>query len=301
MNLDPALYTIGEHNFTAPALGAGLYIVPTPIGNLRDITVRALEVLAGANVIACEDTRTSAVLLRRYGIDRPRVSYNEHNADTRGPDLLRQICEGAAVALVSDAGTPLVSDPGARLVAEALAEGLPVIPLPGASAPLTALMASGFVGSGDSLSDDFRFCGFLPPKQKARRERLTAMAKSDAVTLYFESPSRLLATLGDMDVVLGADRQIVVARELTKMHETFHRGTASTLVAEFSALDRVRGEIVIIISPQVADEMSDENVDELLRQALQTARTKQAAKQVADVTGRSTTVLYERALALQSK
>ncbi|MEM9734431.1 MAG: 16S rRNA (cytidine(1402)-2'-O)-methyltransferase [Pseudomonadota bacterium] len=293
-------FTIGDHAFTAPELAAGLYVVPTPIGNLLDMTLRALDVLAAADVIACEDTRTTAVLLRRYGIDRPRVSYNEHNADTRGPDLLRQISEGSAIALVSDAGTPLVSDPGARLVVQALEEKLAVIPLPGASAPLTALMASGFVGRGEGQADDFRFCGFLPPKQKARRERLEALADSDAITLYFESPARLLATLADMATALGPDRAIVVAREITKMHETFHRGCAESLLAEFAAMDRVRGEIVIAIAPATTPTLTDEAVDDMLKNALQSARTKQAAKQVAEATGRSAKALYERALALKS-
>ncbi|MEL6503052.1 MAG: 16S rRNA (cytidine(1402)-2'-O)-methyltransferase [Pseudomonadota bacterium] len=293
-------FTIGDHVYHAPVLEPGLYVVPTPIGNLRDITLRALDVLSSADVIACEDTRTTAILLRRYGIDRPRVSYNEHNADTRGPDLLRQISEGAAVALVSDAGTPLVSDPGARLVARVVSEGHRVIPLPGASAPVTALMASGFVGSGDGLSDDFRFCGFLPSKQKARRERLEALAQSDATTLYFESPSRLLAALEDMGHVFGPDRAIVVARELTKMHETFHRGNAESLKVEFAAMDRVRGEIVIAVSAASAKALTDKDVDAMLKQALQSAKTKQAAKQVAQATGRSAKALYERALALKT-
>jgi len=286
-------YTIGSHVFDTPALPPGLYVVATPIGNLRDITVRALETLAGCDVIACEDTRSSGVLLSRYGIDKPKVSYTEHNADTRGPDLLRQIGEGRAVCLISDAGTPLISDPGQRLVREAVSEGLSVVPLPGASAPLAALMAAGVT------TDGFLFAGFVPTKAKARLNWLRAYVGCEQTVAFFESPQRLLASLKAMEEVFGADRQAVVARELTKLHETFHRGALEDLVAEFSNLDRVRGEIVILIAPQTAANVDEIDPEPLLLEALATMRTKDAVNHVATVTGLPKQALYARALALQ--
>lgn len=287
-----ASYTIGSQTLDAPPLPAGLYVVATPIGNLGDITIRALEVLAAANVVACEDTRTSGVLLQRYGISTTKVSYTEHNADTRGPDLLRQIGEGKAVALISDAGTPLVSDPGSRLVAEAVTQGVTVVPLPGAAAPIAALVGSGLADG------DFTFCGFLPPKAKARGERLQALATEPATLIFFESPNRVLATLDAMTNIFG-HRPLCVARELTKLHETFHRGSASDVHAELAAMDRIRGEIVIVVSGAQATEMDDAAVDAALKDALQTLGTKQAAAQVAAVSGRPKAALYARALELK--
>ena len=249
--------------------------------------------LAGADVVACEDTRTTGVLLQRYGIGTDKVSYTEHNADNRGPDLLRQIGEGRAVALVSDAGTPLVSDPGSRLVAQAVEAGLVVVPIPGAAAPVSALVGSG-------LSDgDFRFCGFLPSKAKARADRLGALAHDEATLLFFESPARIVDSLAAMAEAFG-DRPATVAREMTKLHETFHRGTLSALQTEFAALERVRGEIVVVVSGAQADIMSDIDVDATLLAALATMRTKDAAAHVAKLTGRSKSDLYARALELQA-
>jgi len=288
----PNTFTIREHTFTAPDQPAGLYCVATPIGNLGDITIRALEVLAGCDVIACEDTRTTGVLLKRYGIDRPKLSYNEHNADGRGPQLLRRITDGEAIALVSDAGTPLVSDPGSRLVAEAIAQSLPVIPLPGASAPLAALVGSGLV------PDDFRFCGFLPSKARARKSRLEAVGSVETTLLFFESPARLLGSLKTMAEVFGEDRRAVVARELTKMHENFCRGTLAELHDEFEALERIRGEIVIVVNAGEAAPIETQEIDDMLAEALITMRTKDAARHVAERTGMSRQTLYRHALDL---
>ena len=276
-----------------PVLQPGLYVVATPIGNLRDITLRALETLAGCTVIACEDTRTTGILLKRYGIDRPKVSYNEHNATTRGPDLLRQIAQGAAVALVSDAGTPLVSDPGFRLVQEAAKQDLPVIPLPGASAPLAALVGSGLD------SDDFRFCGFLPNKAQARGEKLQSLAQESSTLVFFESPNRLKATLAAMQEAFGSDRDAAVARELTKMHESFYRGSLASLNEQFDAIDKVRGEIVIVVAGATQNPPTDQDVEEQLREALQTMKTKQAAAHVAATSGLSKQELYKQALRLK--
>ncbi len=288
-----ATFTIRAQTFTAPVLEPALYIVATPIGNLGDITLRALDVLAGADVIACEDTRTTGVLLSRYGIGTDKVSYTEHNADNRGPDLLRQIGEGRAVALVSDAGTPLVSDPGARLVAAAVDAGVVVVPIPGAAAPVSALVGSG-------LSDgDFRFCGFLPSKAKARADRLEVLSTDDATLVFFESPARIADSVAAMRDAFG-DRPATVAREMTKLHETFHRGTLSALQTEFASMERVRGEIVVVVSGAQADAMSDADVDAALQVALASMRTKDAAAHVADLTGRSKSDLYARALELKS-
>ena len=286
-------FSVRGNAFTAPAIEPGLYIVSTPIGNLGDITIRALEVLAACDVIACEDTRTSGVLLSKYGIDRPKVSYTEHNADRQGVSLLRQITEGASVALISDAGTPLVSDPGSRLVVQAVKQGLKIIPLPGASAPLAALTGSGLADGG------FRFAGFLPSKENARRRALKSLQQETVPVCYFESPSRLRACLNDMIAVFGEQRHVTIARELTKLHETFHRGTLASLKAEFDEMERIRGEIVIIVEAAPALEISEEETDKLLARALQTMKTKQAAKSVAAQTGKSQQELYKRLLTLK--
>ncbi|MGI9355726.1 MAG: 16S rRNA (cytidine(1402)-2'-O)-methyltransferase [Rhizobiaceae bacterium] len=283
-------FTIREHTFPAPDQPAGLYCVATPIGNLGDITIRALEVLAGCDVIACEDTRTTGVLLKRYGIGRPKISYNEHNANSRGPELLRRIAEGEAVALVSDAGTPLVSDPGSRLVSEAVTQNLPVIPLPGASAPMAALVGSALP------TDGFRFCGFLPSKAAARKSRIQELCHADATLLFFESPARLLGTLKVMADIFGADRLAVVAREMTKMHETFYRGTLAELLDELEALDRIRGEIVIVVKAGEAAQIEAKDIDAMLIQALTTMKTKDAVRHVAERTGVSRQALYRQAL-----
>jgi 16S rRNA (cytidine1402-2'-O)-methyltransferase len=282
-------------SFAVPRLPAGLYIVSTPIGNLGDITLRGLETLAGCSVIACEDTRNSGILLKRYGVDRPKVSYTEHNADTRGPDLLRQIGEGASIALISDAGTPLVSDPGFRLVRQAADQGLPIIPLPGASAPLAALVASGLT------TDDFRFCGFLPNKTQARHRRLEELARETCTLVFFESPNRIGASLRAMSQVFGEGRPAVIGRELTKMHETFYRDTLENLGCQFEQMDKVRGEIVVVLEGARSVAPTQEDIDAQLRDALQTMKTKEAAAHVARTSGRSRQDLYKLALALKDE
>ena len=288
-------FQIKSLTISAPELPPGLYLVSTPIGNLSDITLRALETLAAANVIACEDTRTSGILLKRFGIDRPKISYNEHNAASRGPDLLRQIEEGASVALISDAGTPLVSDPGYRLVAEAVERNLSVIPIPGASAPLAALVASGLA------SDDFRFCGFLPSKAQARLQRLESLSQATSTLIFFESPNRITATLAAMGQAFGKDRPGVVARELTKMHETIYRGPIGTLIDQLDALDKVRGEIVIVIEGASDTELSAADIDLQLRTALKSMKTKDAASHVAKLSGLPKQELYRQALQIKDE
>lgn len=278
---------------TAPTLSPGLYLVSTPIGNLGDITVRALETLAGCELIACEDTRTSGVLLSRYGISKPKTSYNEHNADHKGAEILRLLEKGQAIALISDAGTPLVSDPGSRLVKAAIEAGIAIIPIPGASAPIAALVASGLPG------EQFLFAGFLPSKQGARLRRLAEFSHNNATLIFFESPKRLAASLNDMVATFGGERGGVVAREITKMHETFYRSNLAALAAEFATGTPPKGEIVVLIDAAAAAEHSEEDIDKLLVELLKETSTGNAAAQLAEKTGLSKRMLYQRALALK--
>jgi 16S rRNA (cytidine1402-2'-O)-methyltransferase len=227
------------------ALSPGLYLVATPIGNLDDITLRALDILKRADRIACEDTRQTQKLLNHYGIATPTISCHEHNERDRATELISKIQSGGAVAVVSDAGMPGISDPGGFLVKEAIAAGVPVIPVPGANAALSALIASGLPTA------EFHFIGFLPEKAGARRTRLEdlAAAPRDAAQtlIFYEAPHRILDTLGDLEFVWGPDLRIVVARELTKLHEEFLRGTVGDVRKELTKRDRVRGEFVLLI------------------------------------------------------
>jgi len=291
--LSSSTFTLRQHLFHAAPLEPGLYLVSTPIGNLGDMTIRGLETLAGCSVIACEDTRTSGVLLKRYGITTLRLSYTEHNANQRGPELLSRIENGEAVAVISDAGTPLISDPGFRLVEEAAKLDLAVVPVPGANAPLSALVGSGLP------TLDFRFIGFLPTKEKAKLTQLETLASASSTLVFFESPNRIVATLTAAAKVFGDDRPACVARELTKMHETFHRGTLADLVVEFSAMERVRGEIVWMVEGASPKEWDDASVDAFLIQALSDMKPGKAASQLSQVSGLSRQLLYKRALDLK--
>lgn len=267
----------------------GLYLVATPIGNLSDITLRALDVLSMADVIACEDTRVSGKLLSHYGMKKPLMVYNDHSDQAQRSKILGKINEGQIVALISDAGTPLVSDPGYKLVRECLDSGLHVTSLPGANAPLSALQLSGLP------SDAFCFLGFLPSKQGARQKLLQKWAGVDAALIAFESGGRLLKALEDIAEVLGA-RQVVVARELTKLHEDLKTGTAAELLALYDGPPK--GEIVLVIAPGDAAVLSEDEVDILLKEALKDNGTKEAAAHVAAQTGLSKKDLYQRALGL---
>lgn len=218
-----------------------LYIVGTPIGNLEDITVRAARILGEAGLIACEDTRQTHKLLEHLGIRKPTVSYHEHNEAERTADLIARLEQGETIALVSDAGTPLVSDPGYRLVREAAARGIPVVPVPGPSAAITALSASGLP------TDSFRFDGFLPAKPGQRRRALELLRDESATLVFYEAPHRIVATLEDIAAVMG-EREVVVARELTKIHEEFLRGSAGALAAELKSRTAVKGEITLLIA-----------------------------------------------------
>jgi len=288
-------YVLNGAETEAPALPAGLYVTATPIGNLGDVTVRALETLAAADLIACEDTRITSRLTNRYGIGTPLTAYHEHNAAKQRPKLLAEIAEGKAVALVSDAGTPLVSDPGYRLVAEAIEAGHQVVPIPGASAMLAGLAGAGLP------SDTFLFAGFLPPKSAARRTRLGELAGVPATLIFYEAPQRVAATLADMADVLGGNRQAVVARELTKMFETFRRGRLETLAEEFAAEPEPRGEVTILVGPPVPRPTDEAAIDAMLRERMASKSLTGAVAEVAAASGAPRSAVYRRALAIKAE
>jgi 16S rRNA (cytidine1402-2'-O)-methyltransferase len=265
--------------------------VATPIGNLGDITLRALDVLRAADVIACEDTRVTRRLLSAYGIDRRLVSYHDHNADRMRPALLKRIGDGESVALVSDAGTPLVSDPGYKLVQACVEAAIPVTALPGASSVLMALQLSGLP------TDRFLFAGFLPSKAGARRGAIAELAKTPATIVFFESARRLEETLADLaEAVPG--RQAAVARELTKLFEEVRRGEVGALARHYAEAGPPKGEVVIVLAPSVEEEAEAAEVDRALSRALQTMGTKEAAAAVAAATGWPKREVYARALAI---
>ncbi len=293
---DPSAYWIEGQRFAAPVPEAGLYLVATPIGNLGDITIRALQILAGSNRIACEDSRTTRRLLDRFGIETPMTPYHDHSPPAVRRRLIERLDGGEALALVSDAGTPLVSDPGHKLVEAAIAAGHKVIPIPGPSSPLAALSASGLPG------DAFFFAGFLPTKAAARKTRLQELARIPTTLIVLESPKRLAASLADMAAVLGGERRAAVCREMTKLHETFKRQSLATLAAHY-ADKAVKGEIVLVIGP-AADRgpaLSQADIDVLLAEALGHGSVRDAADQVAAATGLARRSLYQRALALARK
>lgn len=287
-------YMIGATAIAARPLEPALYLVATPIGNLADITLRALETLASADVLACEDTRVTRILLDRYGIRQKPVPYHEHNAAEAGPRLIAALAEGRSVALVSDAGTPLVSDPGFRLVGQALDAGLRVVPVPGPSAVLAALTASGLP------SDAFLFAGFLPVKDGQRRTRLEELKTVPATLIFFESPRRLADTLVAMADVFGGTRAAAVGRELTKTFEETRTGALAALAAEYASADTPKGEIVICVGPPLAQEdAAPEDVDRLLLSLAEEMPASKAAAEAARMTGGRKPDLYRRLLELR--
>ena len=271
-------------------LPPGLYIVATPIGNLSDVTVRATDVLARCDAIACEDTRVTGKLLRHLGISRPLWRYDDHSAAETRARLLDSMRE-RAVVLVSDAGTPLISDPGYKLVREAREAGIRVTSLPGPSAPVMALTLSGLP------SDRFLFAGFLPPKDKARREALDELGGVRATLVFFETAPRLTKALQAIAEALPG-REVAVARELTKMFEECRAGTADELAAHYEA-HPPKGEIVLLVGPPPERNAPEADPDELLREALETEKPSQAAARVAKATGLDRKALYARALELR--
>ena len=290
----PAGYFIAGTTFTAPPLAPGLYVVATPIGNLRDITVRALETLAAASVILCEDTRMSARLLDHYGIRARRIALHEHNERAKADEVVRRIAGGDAIALISDAGTPLLSDPGFPLIRAMAEAGQPVFPIPGASALLSALVIAGLP------TDAFAFHGFLPPKAGARANALKALRDSRETLVFYESPRRLDDTLAAMAEAWG-DRQAAVTLELTKRFERVHRGGLLALAAEFTGTE-TKGEAVIVVAgadaaaaPDAADwqaALGEAMADQPLRAAVDEVTKKYGLKRK-DV--------YDAALALKAQ
>ena len=289
-------YRVANTFVPARPLEQALYLVATPIGNLGDITLRALETLSGADVLACEDTRVTRVLLDRYGIVNRPYAYHEHNSDEVGPKLIAALEAGKSVALVSDAGTPLVSDPGYRLGQMAIEAGYKVVPIPGASAPRAARVGSG------RPSDAFMFAGFLPVKDKGRRDRLAEVSNIPATLMFFESPHRIGATVAAAAEVLGKNRRACVCRELTKTFEEFRRGTLEELAAYYDDERTVKGEIVLLIAPPDAPEAPGEiEVDALLRQLSANMPTAKAAAEAARVTGLARKDLYQRLLDMKEE
>ncbi|MEI7608296.1 MAG: 16S rRNA (cytidine(1402)-2'-O)-methyltransferase [Rhodospirillaceae bacterium] len=272
----------------------GLYLVATPIGNTGDITLRALELLKGADLVACEDTRVTAKLLTRFGISAHTVPYHEHNAATMRPKLLERVRQGQVVVLVSDAGTPLISDPGYKLVREAVESGLAVTAAPGASALLTALQLSGLP------TDRFLFLGFLPNKTVARRAALEEVAGLGATLVCYESAQRLAALLADAAAVLGG-RSAAVARELTKLFEEVRRGGLAELAAHYAEAGPPKGEVVVVIGPPAdsdAESLDEAGLDAALRHALVTSSLRDAVASVARLSGQPRKAVYARALVL---
>ena len=275
-----------------------LYLVATPIGNLEDITLRALRVLKEADLIACEDTRHTRRLLLHYDISRPTISYHEHNERERTPELIERLQSGVSIALVSDAGTPLVSDPGYSLVSEAILQGLDVVPIPGPSALVTAIAASGLPTA------EFTFGGFLPPRRAARRARLVEIATLKSTVIFYEAPHRIKETLTDAFELLG-DRQAVVARELTKLHEQFLRGPISEITRQMTE-GAARGEMVLLIGPPLDDNQarsgSTNSVSEEIQRLMfaEGIDQKSALKRIARARGITRSEVYRLMLADRS-
>jgi len=291
-NQKPRYFRAFGQDIAARPASPGLYLVATPIGNLGDVTIRALETLAAVEVVACEDSRVTHRLFERYGIQTPLIPYHDHNAATARPKILARLEAGAAVALVSDAGTPLVSDPGFKLVRAARAAGYAVTALPGASAVLAALAVAGLP------TDRFFFEGFLPPREAARRARIDELAAIPATLVLFETGPRIGAMLGDLAAAFGT-RAAAVCRELTKLHEEVRRGEVVELAQHYAQGAETRGEFVVVIEPPAeAAAVAEADLDAMLRHALTTTSLKHAVEAVAAATGQKRRLVYQRALAL---
>lgn len=273
----------------------GLYLVATPIGNAADITLRALALLNRADLVACEDSRVTGPLLKRYGIGTPLFPYHEHNAAKVRPQLLQKLQAGAVVALVSDAGTPLINDPGYKLVRECIAAGVMVTALPGASAVLTGLSLSGLP------SDRFLYAGFPPSKESARQKWLAELKGIAATLVFLESPQRLPESLAAMAAVLGPQREAAVARELTKKFEEVRRGTLADLAAHYAEHGPPKGEVTLVVGPPPEDaaELTADDLDTALREAMARLPLRQAVDEVATVLNLARKPVYARALDLK--
>lgn len=285
-------FVVAGQPITVEPIAPGLHIVATPIGNLADISLRALATLAAADLLYCEDTRVTRKLLDRYGINQTLRPYHEHNARGMRPLILDQLRAGARLALVSDAGTPLISDPGYRLVRAAISEGLAVHAVPGPSALVMALALSGLP------TDRFTFAGFLPAKAHARRSALAQLRGHGTTLVLFETAPRILAALADIAEALG-DPPVAIARELTKLHEEVLRGRASEVAEAIQARGGIKGEITVVVGPPVAAAVADADIDEALADALGDMTPAKAASAVAKRFDRPKSDIYRRALAIR--
>lgn len=292
---DLSEFFIAGQRLAAPPLAPGLYVVATPIGNLRDITIRALETLSAAALILCEDTRMSARLLDHYGIRTQRKSLHEHNEHARVAEIAQRIADGQAIALISDAGTPLLSDPGFPLVRALREADLPVFAVPGASALLAGLAIAGLP------TDAFGFVGFLPVKAGAKTAALTALKSRPDTLVFYESPRRIAPTLAAMAEVLGPDREAVVALELTKRFERSFRGPLSDLAGRFAAEDETKGEIVILVAgADKSAPVDDADWQAALAEALETAPLRIAVDAITEKFSLKRKQVYDAALALKA-
>ncbi len=271
----------------------GFYLVATPIGNLRDITFRALDVLSSVDLIICEDTRVTGKLMSAYGFKKKMQVYNDHSTDHQRESLIKAVQEGQSIAVLSDAGTPLVSDPGYKLVRGAVEQGLYVTSIPGPNAALPALQLSGLP------TDQFSFLGFLPPKTSARQTVLKKWEATPGTLIIYETGPRLLESLQDMRITLG-NRDAAVTRELTKMYEEVRRGTLSDLILYYSSKGAPKGEIVVILGHAVAEVLSTESIEKQLIKALDKMSVRDAAEMVAQATGKPKKTIYTLALKLAS-
>lgn len=279
-----------------PTLSAGLYLVSTPIGTASDITLRALDILENADVLAAEDTRNTRKLMDIHGVKlnkRPLLPYHDHNGPAQRPRILAAIRDGKSVAYVSDAGTPLIADPGYRLAADAIEEGLPVTSAPGASALLAALAVAGLP------TDRFLFAGFPPVKAVAKSKFLAEFSNVPATLVFYESPRRLADCLKAMEAAFGGARRVAVCRELTKKFEEVRRGTLNELAIQYSDEKAPKGEVVVVVGPPVNEGASEQDIDTALRAALKTQSVKDAAKEVAEALDLPRKQLYARALELK--
>ena len=277
--------------------GPCLYVVATPIGNLADITLRAIDVLTQVDLIAAEDTRLTQRLLTAHGIQNKLISYHEHNENRRTPELIDKLVEGLRIALVSDAGTPMVSDPGYRLIATAVERGIPVVPIPGVSAAITALSASGLA------TDSFIFIGFPARKKNKRMQQLQTLTEVTETLIFYQSPSRIALFIAELQEVMG-DRTSVLARELTKLHEEFIRGPLSQIQAELAAKPAIKGECTLLVQGATKDDIPDEaDLESLVGQAL--ARSEQPIAEMARTLSRRWGIpknrIYDLALKLKKK
>jgi 16S rRNA (cytidine1402-2'-O)-methyltransferase len=270
-------------------LAPGLYMVATPIGNLEDITLRALRILRSVDRIACEDTRQTQKLLNHFGITTPTVSYHMHNEAGRAVELAAELKAGARIAVVSDAGTPGIADPGGQIAAAAIAAGVPVFPVPGANAAVSALIASGLVATGEN-AERFTFHGFLPAKEGQRKTALEGLRAEVGTLIFYEAPHRILATLSDVEAIFGAGQHVVVARELTKLHEEFLRGPVGEVRTSLASRASVRGEIVLLFAVAKADAAKESHVASIAEEVREVMRAegideRDALKRVAKARG----------------